>query len=431
MNKVNLEWLFEWTFKKRDDPLEAHRIHRYPAVFIPELAEKVIEAFSKEGDLILDIFSGSGTTLLEAMKLNRRAKGIEMNPLAVLIARVKTQYIDEETLAAGLQEWETAFISNSYTTNDITNKEFWFHDTTNDSVTDAVGAIESIGNDLVKDFVKVCLSEIIREVSYCVHSGFKLHKDKKKVSNELSYDKSELLNKIKPVIDRNTKAIIELKDIADNSIKPNIYLNDSRVKLDEIEDGSVDLILTSPPYGDSRTTVAYGQFSTFSSELLKLTNIYDSKPRQLDGDLLGGNTKEIDVEAMCSSSLTVRNIQEIFLGRMMLSKDNAAEKRSRERLKDILSFYDDLDVCIKNASEYLKKEGFFVLVTASRIVHETKLHTDIIIAELAANYDLKLKNIYYRDIHNKRMPRRVSSTNITGETTPTMTEESIIVLQKS
>ena len=113
-----------------------------------------------------------------------------------------------------------------------------------------------------------------------------------------------------------------------------------------------------------------------------------------------------------------------------MSGDSKSQKRSLDRLKDIISFYNDLDKCIENASVYLKKNGFFVLVTASRIVHETKLHTDIIVSELARNYGFKLKNIYYREIHNKRMPKKVSATNIAGETTLTMTEESIIVLQK-
>lgn len=431
MKEINLDWLLEWTFKKRDEPLAAHKIHRYPAVFVPELADKIISTFSNEGDTVLDIFSGSGTTLLEAMKLKRHSKGIELNPLAILITKVKTKFIDEDLLSKNIEEWKINFLNESFDEHQINKKEFWFHDTTNKSVNDAIGAINRIENEYIKDFLSVCLSEIIREISYCVHSGFKLHKDKKKVSNLISFNKPELLKKITPVIKRNFDAIMELKDIDNDKFSPQLYFQDSRVKLAAIDDSSVDLILTSPPYGDSRTTVAYGQFSTFSSELLQLDNLYDRAARRLDSDLLGGNTKDIDVEDFYKKSLTIRNIQELFLGRILLSKDESAKKRSRERLKDILSFYDDLDKCIKNGSEYLKKDGFFVLVTASRIVHETKLHTDNIIAELGKNHGLKLKNIYYRDIHNKRMPRKVSATNIVGETTETMTEESIIILQKS
>lgn len=70
------------------------------------------------------------------------------------------------------------------------------------------------------------------------------------------------------------------------------------------------------------------------------------------------------------------------------------------------------------------------MVTASRIVHDTKLHTDIIISEMGNVIGFKLKNIHYRDIPNKRMPNKVSAKNIVGVVSPTMTVESIIIMQK-
>ncbi|HBO38752.1 MAG TPA: hypothetical protein DD638_08815 [Pasteurellaceae bacterium] len=430
MEKFDINWLLEWTFKERRNSLLSHKIHRYPAVFVPELAEKIITMFSTEGDTVLDIFSGSGTTLLESMKLKRKSIGIELNPLAILMSKVKTQYINENILRQTIDDWKNIYFQTSFDDNSITNKDFWFHEITNISVNDAIGAINMINNELIKDFLKISLSEIIREVSYCVHSGFKLHRDKKKLANKLSFDKFELIEKLTPIFERNIKAIQELKHIDSEGIKPQIYFHDSRIQCKEIELNSVDLILTSPPYGDSRTTVAYGQFSSFSSELLGLTSLYDNEIRHLDNELLGGITKNTSIDELRQKSLTIRNIQELFLARASLSKEMKKQKRIEDRLKDILSFYDDLDKCIENGAMYLKRQGFFVLVTASRIVHDTKLHTDIIIAELARNHGLKLKNIYYRDIHNKRMPRKVSATNVVGETASTMTEESIIILKK-
>jgi hypothetical protein len=428
--KKDLNWLLEWSFKERDNVLLAHKIHRYPAMFIPELAEKIILAFSKENDVVLDIFSGSGTTVLEARKLNRNALGIEINPLALLISKVKNTYIDEKTIEKEIEKWKQKFLKNQFSEHCITNKNFWFHKTTNISLNDALGAVELIENRDIKDFIKICISEIIREISYCVHSGFKMHKDKEKEANQLAFNKIDFLKKINPIIQRNKLAVNQLGTLKQSKYPFKVFFCDSRKFIDEIGCESVDLILTSPPYGDSKTTVAYGQFSAFSSELFGLQSFYNRPIRHLDNDLLGGQTKKIDITAFNEKSLTVRNIHELFLGRIFLSTDGKEKKKIAERLKDILSFYNDLDKCIENGSRYLKKNGFFVLVTASRIVHNTKMHTDNIIAELAEQYGLKLKNIYYRDILNKRMPRKISATNIKGDTTLTMTEESIIVLQK-
>lgn len=431
MRENNLDWLLEWTFKERGETLLAHKIHRYPAIFVPELAEKIIKTFSNEGDTVLDIFSGSGTTLLECLKLRRKGIGIELNPLAILITKVKTQYIDKVILEKNIKIWKKLYLSNNFNVdNNIVNKEFWFHELTIDSLNNAIGAMNALECEMSRNFLMVSLSEILREVSFCVHSGFKLHRDKKKLLADLAFNKYQLLDKLEPIILRNLEAIEELKHILDKQFEPEIYFHDSRVLNNRIKENSVDLILTSPPYGDSRTTVAYGQFSAFSSELLGLNSLYHNAIRYLDNELLGGSTKSVDLENLNNKSLTLKNIQELFKLRALMSGDSKSQKRSLDRLKDIISFYNDLDKCIENASVYLKKNGFFVLVTASRIVHETKLHTDIIVSELARNYGFKLKNIYYREIHNKRMPKKVSATNIAGETTLTMTEESIIVLQK-
>ena len=348
MSKFDLDWLLEWSFKERDEPLAAHKIHRYPAVFVPELAEKIIKTFSNEGDTVLDIFSGSGTTLLEAMKLKRHGVGIELNPLAVLITEVKTRYIDPSLLGEGFEQWKTDFFENSYKCNGINNREFWFHEITNNTINDAIGALNVLEDTNVKKFLMVCVSEIIREVSYCVHSGFKLHRDKSKVAKDLSFNKHEFLDKLDPVVKRNLKAITALKDIYDHAYSPVVYLSDSRDRLESLKEESIDLILTSPPYGDSKTTVAYGQFSTFSSEMFELENYYDSEARRLDSDLLGGKIKGIDIEGICSKSLTVKNIYELFTSRALLAKDEKSRKRIERRLKDIMSFYSDLDQCIKN-----------------------------------------------------------------------------------
>jgi len=66
-----------------------HNYHPYPCKFVPQIPKQIISKYSKEGDLILDPFCGSGTTLTEASLLNRNAVGIDINPVGALSARVK------------------------------------------------------------------------------------------------------------------------------------------------------------------------------------------------------------------------------------------------------------------------------------------------------------------------------------------------------
>jgi DNA methylase len=67
-----------------------HGLHPYPAKFIPQIPETLIRELSAEGDLVADLFCGSGTTLVEALRLRRNAIGFDANPLACLITKAKT-----------------------------------------------------------------------------------------------------------------------------------------------------------------------------------------------------------------------------------------------------------------------------------------------------------------------------------------------------
>ena len=72
-----------------------HNYHPYPCKFVPQIPQQIIYKYSKEGDLILDPFCGSGTTLTEASLLNRNAVGIDINPVGALSARVKATILSK------------------------------------------------------------------------------------------------------------------------------------------------------------------------------------------------------------------------------------------------------------------------------------------------------------------------------------------------
>ena len=79
-----------WDFPSANTGYLTHNLHPYPAKFIPQIPSSIIQELSSPGETIADIFCGSGTTLLESLRLSRNAIGIDANPLAVLISRAKT-----------------------------------------------------------------------------------------------------------------------------------------------------------------------------------------------------------------------------------------------------------------------------------------------------------------------------------------------------
>lgn len=91
-----------------------HRFYRYPARFSPSFAKAAIECFSDPEDLVLDPFSGGGTTAVEALALGRRVVANDINQLSIFLARVKTTPLYPSDIRA-VREWANSVAQLKYT----------------------------------------------------------------------------------------------------------------------------------------------------------------------------------------------------------------------------------------------------------------------------------------------------------------------------
>jgi DNA modification methylase len=269
-----------------------------------------------------------------------------------------------------------------------------------------------IDDENAKNFFLLCMSEVVRRVSLTKHNGFKLHRDKSKLTENFNPD---ILWHFSYFVNRNLFLMKEFYNKTRNSkTEIKIIQGDSR-HIQDIEKNSVDFILTSPPYGDSKTTVAYGQFSRLSWQWI---NNNDLDINKIDQKLLGGTIGKQDKEILAYSKTL--NLQY-----------NEIKTKDIKRAEEVISFYTDLYQSIKCAYEYLKKDKFFVLVTGNRTVKNIFLRTDLIISEISSTVGFKTEKILHRNIINKRMPIKNSPSNKKGEISNTMLKESIIFLKKT
>jgi len=378
------------------------------------VARRLLLTYSKKGDTIWDIFCGSGTALVESRLLNRNSYGIDLNPLAIFLAKVKTTPINPQLLSKEYIKLLTRI--NKIKNHEIEkprfkNLEFWFKDKVIIELAKIKKAIKEIKDKKIQDFFLVSFSETVRKVSNTKNGEFKLVRIKKE---QLEKHNPNVLEIFKQKTEANIKGMEEFYRDVDKNTWTKIIPGDSS-KDNGIKEKSIDCIITSPPYGDSRTTVAYGQFSRLSAQWIDIFENPDNASG-VDNELLGGKAVKELTYSLASNYLS-ESIKKIA---------NKDEKRA----KDVLSFYIGLNDCLARAYKILKPKKYFCIVIGNRLVKQVRIPTDFIITELAQKIGFTCEDIFVRNIPGKRMPIKTSPTNIVGELEETMTKESIVILRK-
>jgi len=239
-----------------------HRLHPYLGKFIPQLVEVFLRKFFKPGDVILDPFVGSGTTLIEANLLNMPSIGIELSEFGFLISKVKTEKYDIPLL-----EKEVLDILNKtkafskriqknqrelFETYNFEPTEYfktWYHPRAIKEIYFYKSLIE---NYKFKDVLKIILSRSARSARQIPH--YDLARPKKPVKEKYWCIKHKRFcypvdNAIKFIIRYSFDTIKRIKEF--DKIRTNaeimLFQGDARKVILPLK-REVDGIFTSPPY---------------------------------------------------------------------------------------------------------------------------------------------------------------------------------------
>lgn len=410
----------DWTFNGASTRELTHCYHDYPARMIPQVAGKLLDLFGISAKSLFDPYSGSGTSLVESNIRGINAFGTDLNPLARLIAKAKTTtpkitLLEKQISAFNKMALEDKLrkLKETPQVYGIARLDFWFKPEVIEKLFRLRKFIQSIEDEEIRLFFQVAFSETVRDSSNTRNAEFKLYRygeDKLAKFNPDVY--GIMISKLQRNLDgyRKYKAIIEnLKH------RPfaNVYDFNTVDGIPEncILPESIDIVVTSPPYGDSGTTVAYGQYSRLSAAWLEL-----EEPDKIDRKLMGGKTvKEVSSFPSEALNSAIENVRK------------SDEKRARE----VASFYVDLHASISNVAKVIKQNGYACYVVGNRKVKGVVLPTDIAVKDFFGNYGFEYVNTFMRSIPNKRMPSRNSPTNATGVLDDTMTQEYIVVMRRN
>jgi site-specific DNA-methyltransferase (cytosine-N4-specific) len=414
-----------WDFPKENVKQYTHCMHRYPAMMIPQIPRRIINKYGEKGAILFDPYMGTGTSLVEGYIHGMYISGTDLNPLARAISKSKIINYDVYSLERCVKNFERNLLARFQSLPKFSELKIpknngqkrmkkklrsWFPLKTLREVLTALEEISSmqlLENE--KMFLKLSVSESLRKVSYQREGEFKQYRipivERKRF-------RIPLLSELTNTLYRNLDGVKELHGKYSNHHEQRIGMFNTSYDVDEsiVELESVQLVMTSPPYGDSGTTVAYGQFSNLSNILLELTE----KDSNLDRELMGGGKHELKK-----------------FGYELIDKEIAnVAKKDTARAKEVMAFYIDYLKSIENVSKLVKKDGYVCYVLGNRTVKSQQLSSDKFTAWAFENNGFKHESTIIRKFPSKRMPYSVSPTNTKGKKSKTMSEEFIVILKK-
>lgn len=409
------EYNKNWNFEEYKMSEYTHAIHSYPAMMMPRIARNVIQEYATSESIVLDPYIGSGTTLLEGMVENvGKVIGFDLNPLAVLISTAKTTKFNLENIKREIDnlDYHLSVLSN-YEHPSFTILESWFKQENIDELARLKAVINNIEDSDVRLFFSLVFSETVRHVSFTRNGEFKLYKIPESKRDSHNPDAIAVFSQ------KLQSVYATVKDFYENTTflnsQTDVTIMNAAITDSDVKPNSIDLVVTSPPYGDSNTTVAYGQFSRLANEWLDFP-----EPISLDRRLMGGvKAKEV----------VKFDIAELDDAISMIDEKEKLEKN--KRVPSVVSFYKDYEESIKKVAEVVKHGGVVAYLVGNRRVRDVELQTDIITAKMFEKFGFTHEKTIVRDILNKRMPSKTSPTNNRGQKVKTMAHEYLVILRKN
>lgn len=409
---------FDLSFIGKNGRLSLHNVHSFPAKFPPQLPYTFIKELTKENEIVLDPMMGSCTTLIEALRLNRLAYGCDIDPLSILIANAKLKTVDPEKIYyAGKSALNKAFKNFSINKSKLEKGildyfdektlefiNYWFNKETQIELFALLQQINKLKDEEEINFLKLIFSSIIITKSGGVSLATDLAHTRPHIAkNKLPSSAFEEFNK---KLSSTLKNYVSLEN-------HNFKIFQSDAKEIPLADGSIDLIVTSPPYANN--AIDYLRAHKFSLVWFgySLENLADIR-----NNFIGNNSfRGKNLAALPKKCMNIiKTIQEV------------------DKLKgaSLHSYYSEMYLAIREMFRVIKNNKAVVIVVASSVIKGVDTLTHECLTEIGKEIGFKLIGINRRELDRDRrmMPTRWNRDE-NSQIETRMHEEHVIIFQKT
>ncbi len=389
---TNFRTLVSWV-KVGDQ--KTHLIHPYPAKLLAHIANFFVHAgvLSGAGARVLDPFCGSGTVALEASMSGRQALVADANPMARLLTRVKTTpYSPEELLTEAVEILRRARRYRTAPAVDIVNSMLWYSASRKKELEILRRAVFEVEDDGMREFFLVCFSVTCRKLSYAdpaisVPVRLKARTGRTVAANqEISQrlkkvDSADHLEEFGNVCLANIQRIVRTNAEFPDRAAANAVGRDARSLVDDegslLATGSVDLVITSPPYGSAQKYVRSMSLSLNWLGLASPQQLVEIERKTIGREHLPQHAVAAEEPPKFSRSF------EIFLGK--IAKIHPLRARINR------TYLGELRSSLRELARVVALEGHAVIVIGNNTVCGHAMATDKFIVECMDEFGMSLE----------------------------------------
>ena len=245
----------DWTFPNSNTRYGPHGLHPYPAKFIPQVPRHLLRSlYPGEDTFILDPFCGSGTTLVEAALAGCPSIGVDLNPLACLIAKVKTTRL-ETSLADAAAHVVGSARSNPEIPR-IPRLDHWFSAGAQLGLASLVEQIDRWPEQDLRDALRIALSSIVVRVS-------RQESDTRYAAVDNEVDVTDVHYLFQAAADRIGKALASTWGPLIRHPQPLLLHQDILQIEDPTRLPRISLVITSPPYPNAYEYWLYHKYRMY------------------------------------------------------------------------------------------------------------------------------------------------------------------------
>jgi hypothetical protein len=375
----------QWNTETQREPL-MHRIHGYPAKFPSFIASRAL-AYARSLGInvrcMADIFCGCGTTALEARREGVHFWGCDINPVATLIARVKSHDYQLGRLTRYQSIVSRRFASSAASIHGPYPErlQYWFRDEQLNDLSRLLTAIRELPPGKYREFFLCAFSNILKPVSRWLTKSIKPQVDPAKIS-------PRVIDSFVAQCSRMVKAVTEERQ---NKTAKRRRQRTCRIVTGNFLDirfkkPVADLLVTSPPYV---TSYEYADLHQLSALWLGYTGDY----RNLRKGSIGSLHHESNFD---------RDLQQLS------GKEKSAVSRLHQfdstKGKAAARYFLDIKRVLKKTFSLLRKDGMLLLIVGNTAYGGVELNN-------AAHIRRCLRTCGYHGITRTR--RRISFKTLT------------------